>query len=798
MSKNKVKYKATFQDIWLEDERFKPWLVKLDDRNTARCKVCCKNISIGTHGVAALTLHADGAKHKERLPKDGISIFFKKANNSEPSETSKQRNSETLKQSTISACTSNSLITNAEIMWALDVVMSNYSFNSSSNKNELFNAMFPDSAIAKGFSCGRTKCSYLVTYGIASYFVQLLNDQLKELEHFVALFDESYNKVVKRSQMDLHVRFWDLSSDIVATRYYSSEFLGKTSAEDICSKFEQCLGSLEREKLIQVSSDGPNVNLLFLKNLAEKRSDDDLSELINLCTCGLHTAHNAFKHGEKLSGWKMKKLMSSLYKIFHEAPGRREDYRKVTDSSDQDFPMQFVSHRWAENEPVARKARLIWPKIIEIIKYWQSLPKRKQPGQGKQGQNTSYDHLVTAVKDPIITVKMLFFEEIARKLNEFLVVFQTNKPMAPFLTETLEALIRDFMEKFMLRSVMDKATTCLSLTKIDLHDVSKQKPAASVDLGFAVKNDIQFLKKNKKITDSQILNFKKEAVLFLVQICSHMIEKSPLTSHIARCLRCLSPTYLAECPEACEILFDKILTKLISYKRITSAVADQSKSGYRKFIKTSVKEKKSEFVNYDKTEQRLDKFYINCIPSSKEFDEMCKIFKMLLILSHGQAQVERGFSTNAKLLVENQSTESLVAQRVIHDHMVYNELQPHTLPITSKLLVHVRQARANYFTKQHERSLKKIESERDLKLKHTNEEITSINQNIKQLQETIHSMKMTADEYAIKAEQAQNFKETKNLISKCNALKRGASEKQTHLDGLLIKKQALIKSKDEM
>ena len=96
-----------------------------------------------------------------------------------------------------------------------------------------------------------------------------------------------------KKQMDLHIRFWDSNKGVVATRSCSSEFLGKSSANDICSHFEQCLGPLEKEKL-QVSSDGPNMNLLFLKILTEKRKDEGLNQLIDLGTCGLHIAINAF------------------------------------------------------------------------------------------------------------------------------------------------------------------------------------------------------------------------------------------------------------------------------------------------------------------------------------------------------------------------------------------------------------------------------------------------------------------------------------------------------------------------
>ena len=88
-------------------------------------------------------------------------------------------------------------------------------------------------------------------FGIALYFVQLLNCQLKDLEYFVALFDESFNCVAKNYQMNLHIRFSDSNKDVVATRSYSSEFLGKTTKNYICSHFKQCNGLLEKETFLK-------------------------------------------------------------------------------------------------------------------------------------------------------------------------------------------------------------------------------------------------------------------------------------------------------------------------------------------------------------------------------------------------------------------------------------------------------------------------------------------------------------------------------------------------------------------
>ena len=100
----------------------------------------------------------------------------------------------TLKQSNIVDVNAKQLAAKTEIMWSSDIVLSNYSFNSVSNKSDLFSKMFPDSKIADNFSCGKTKCSYVICFGLAHCFKGLLTKSLSNVEHTVALFDESFSK----------------------------------------------------------------------------------------------------------------------------------------------------------------------------------------------------------------------------------------------------------------------------------------------------------------------------------------------------------------------------------------------------------------------------------------------------------------------------------------------------------------------------------------------------------------------------------------------------------------------------
>ena len=73
---------------------------------------------------------------------------------------------------------------------------------------------------------------------------EALIDELKEVPYYTTLFDESYNRVSRKSQMDLDIRFWD------KTGTWLKLVIGLIS-------------SLDKNKILQRSTDGPNVNLAF-------------------------------------------------------------------------------------------------------------------------------------------------------------------------------------------------------------------------------------------------------------------------------------------------------------------------------------------------------------------------------------------------------------------------------------------------------------------------------------------------------------------------------------------------------
>ena len=66
------------------------------------------------------------------------------------------------------------------------------------------------------------------------------------------------------------------------------------------------------------------------------------------------------------------------------------DYGQLTSAVSSDYPLQFSSFRWVENEQVPKRAREIFKTIKEIIDFWKQLRKSKQPGRGIPAVHTGY------------------------------------------------------------------------------------------------------------------------------------------------------------------------------------------------------------------------------------------------------------------------------------------------------------------------------------------------------------------------------------------------------------------------
>ena len=78
-------------------------------------------------------------------------------------------------------------------------------------------------------------------------------------------------------------------------------------------------------------------------------------------------------------------------------------------------------------------------------------------------------------------------------------------------------------------------------------------------------------------------------------------------------------------------------------------------------------------------DERLVKLYFDTFGISR-FKKLASVVALVLTLSHGQASVERGFSQN-NLIQVKMSPDTIISKKIIKDHMLANNLKPHTITI---------------------------------------------------------------------------------------------------------------------
>ena len=133
---------------------------------------------------------------------------------------------------------------------------------------------------------------------------------------------------------------------------------------------------------------------------------------------------------------------------------------------------------------------------------------------------------------------------------------------------------------------------------------------------------------------------------------------------------------------------------------------------------------------------------------------LTSVIQLILVLSHGQAAVERSFGLNDKLLVENMKRESLIAQCCIciKEFMLANNYSAHTVPITKKLMDNIKSSSQCYKAYLEEQRQTKKKTEQLKKMLDLDKELLSLTVDMKSLKDAIIEYQNEADKLIIEAE----------------------------------------------
>ncbi|PIK52262.1 Asparagine--tRNA ligase, cytoplasmic [Apostichopus japonicus] len=251
---------------------------------------------------------------------------------------------------------------------------------------------------------------------------------------------------------------------------------------------------------------------------------------------------------------------------------------------------------------------------------------------------------------------------------------------------------------------------------MDVNSSAVQCPIGEVDIGFIARKKVKALLTTKKISERQSQQFKLDCQKFLVKLSCKLLEKAPITYQLVRCTVCIDPRRMASHQDDCEIKFKKILQHFVAAKVVKENKCDALIKEYSTFL-AGVAHNPAKFREFDTCKDRLDCFLFGQMAGKDEYRALWGyVVVKLLLLSHGQATVERGFSFNKQIEVENLQERSFISQRLVQDYIrsVGGTLN---VPITKQLILSAGAARQRYVTYLDEQNKKKEKQQRILKRK---------------------------------------------------------------------------------
>ena len=440
--------------------------------------------------------------------------------------------------------------------------------------------------------------------------------------------------------------------------------------------------------------------------------------LLKVGTCCLHQLHNAFRDATHSNEWGVGKFLTALYYLFNKVPARREEYETLTSRSE--MPKKFCAHRWAENVEPAKRAIVMLPHLRTWIK---ELEKKKNSKDFKIPKCASFDTVKSFVSQKFAMPQLHFYVTMTKPIESFLTIYQTDAPMMPFLVKDLDTLLKELVSWVIKKSVADFNDD--KILNIDFEKESNLKKK-KIHIGFAASSLLDSWTEQVErpgrqprapiATEEEVTAFKQECSRTVMVFLKKIKKKSPISLSLARNLACFDPCNISQKPSAAIAMFHKVLVVFEEKNLVAIGDCDLIEGQFFNFVHKFAKDSE-DFKEFDQKKHRLDEIWFKNL-NKKQFSQLWGVVSQALVMSHGQASVERGFSTNKYCIEDNQTDDSLISRRIVKDHL-HHIGGINFFVITEKLIKYCLDSRMRYRThiaSEKEKKTNEVKKERGLTL----------------------------------------------------------------------------------
>ena len=256
------------------------------------------------------------------------------------------------------------LLTAAEIFFSMFIAEHNLLFLAADHFNKLCKAMFPDSKIAQGFACCRTKTVAIVKHALAPVFNSEVVQSCRT-SPFTLLCDGG-NDQTDQKYFGIMVRYWDTVAQKPVTRFLCMPVCNIATAQSVFHAIEEAFKSRSTpwKNMIGYASDTANVMVgkhnSVLSQLLLKQPH--LFSLGCLCHLSALCAAAALK---KLPV-SLDELLIDIYYHSKHSSKRWHEFNEIQLEFSDVKPLRVLKHsstRWLSLERCLKRLIEQWPAL---------------------------------------------------------------------------------------------------------------------------------------------------------------------------------------------------------------------------------------------------------------------------------------------------------------------------------------------------------------------------------------------------------------------------------------------------
>ncbi|XP_054601663.1 uncharacterized protein [Nothobranchius furzeri] len=563
----------------------------------AFCKICSCDFSVSHGGRNDVSQHEKSTKHKRWLEA--------------------QKHAQTMSAFVTRNTTEADQVINAEVKMAMLCAKNNVSFTFCDDFNKCVAEMFPDSAIARKYSAGKTKSTQLIKGAIAAELDEELARTCRS-QPFSLMCDESNNRKTDKEFVIL-TRLYDEATLQVATKFMEMPICNVGNAENLYEKLREALRKrgIPWENLIAFNSDNASVmkgrhNSVISRLKTSQPHVQDLG-----CIC--HLAQLATGCAIKAAQVPVEDFLVGIYTHFDKSAKRCEIYKEFVDFTDSDHLklLRYCSTRWLS----------LLTCVQRVLNQWDALQAYFNSHEEVERSAKIHD-LASHLRDPVMKIYFMFLTAALKPLSDFNIAFQSEGVQIHRLEEEMCRLIR---------RILGYLIPARAIVGIPLREVEYGQGLQLADEELFIGADTKAFMKSVELPMSTEKKIFQSVRRFYEAALQKMFSSFPLDHTLLRDLKVLDPAARLDIPPgAVERLWAMFPQLSLSEDRLREELIDYQVTDSKQLPQ----------------EDNIDRFW-GLLGKDVRFSELPRLMKALLCIPHSNASSERVFSMVRKIVTEN-------------------------------------------------------------------------------------------------------------------------------------------------